>query len=146
MAFSEAETVEVAIIGAGISGVLAAHQAHKDGLSFRIIDRCQDFGGVWEFRANSYSHLQVRCCHSDPTRKRPNTASRRLPHLQAHAAAYQWEAKYALARSPFKQVPAGTVLAKIRECASDLNLAKHTTFGTEVTRIEATSNVSKCGW
>lgn len=61
MAALEAEVVAVAILGAGISGVLAAQQALKDGLSFRIIDRCQDFGGVWDFRANSYSHLQVGC-------------------------------------------------------------------------------------
>ena len=53
--------VDVAILGAGISGVLSAQQAIKDGLSFRIFDRCTDFGGVWDFRANSYSHLQVGC-------------------------------------------------------------------------------------
>lgn len=52
--------VAVAIIGGGVCGVLAAQRCVQEKLSFIIFDRCNDFGGNWFVRANSYSHLQVR--------------------------------------------------------------------------------------
>ena len=151
MSLPKDQCVDVAILGAGISGVLAAQQALNDGLSFRIIDRCQDFGGVWDFRANSYSHLQVRsvvstCENLEAKVKLSGHQPALNGRMQAHAAAYQWEAKYALARSPFKKVPSGTVLAKIRECASDLGLNRYTTFGVEVIRVGPAAHLSKNGW
>ena len=56
------EQTDVLIIGGGICGVLAAQQCKERGIRFRLIDRCEDYGGVWAFRANSHSHLQVRVC------------------------------------------------------------------------------------
>jgi cyclohexanone monooxygenase len=42
------ETVEVALIGAGLGNIQAAIHLHKAGIEdFRIIDRAGDFGGVW---------------------------------------------------------------------------------------------------
>ena len=52
--------VEVAILGGGICGVLAAQQCTEKHMTFRILERMQTLGGVWSFRANTHSHLQVR--------------------------------------------------------------------------------------
>lgn len=54
------EPVAVAIIGGGVCGVLAAQRCVRENLPFIMFDRCNDFGGNWFVRANSYSHLQVR--------------------------------------------------------------------------------------
>ena len=50
---------DVLIIGGGICGVLVAQQCKERGIAFRLIDRCENYGGVWAFRANAHSHLQV---------------------------------------------------------------------------------------
>lgn len=55
-----AEEVSVAIIGGGVCGVLAAQRCAQEKLSYKIFERCSDFGGNWFVRANSYSHLQAR--------------------------------------------------------------------------------------
>ena len=111
VAHSAIERVDVAILGAGISGVLAAQQAIRDNLSFRILDRCQDFGGVWDFRANSYSHLQVgrhdglKNFTPTPTQSRLNLtlASRLTLQLTSGKQSMRWPAvhseKYRVGRS-----------------------------------------------
>ena len=55
------EQTDVLIVGGGICGVLAAQQCKERGIPFKLIERCGDFGGVWAFRANAHSHLQVTC-------------------------------------------------------------------------------------
>jgi cyclohexanone monooxygenase len=55
------EDLEVAILGAGFSGVLAAYHLKKQGVTnFRNIDHAGDFGGVWYW--NRYPGLQ---CDND---------------------------------------------------------------------------------
>ena len=51
--------VDVLIVGGGICGVLAGRRFAQEGLSYKIIERNGDYGGVWAYRANDYSHLQV---------------------------------------------------------------------------------------
>ncbi len=57
------EDVYVTVIGGGVCGVLAAQRFGKEGLSYKIIEKGEDYGGVWAYRANDYSHLQVRQLH-----------------------------------------------------------------------------------
>ena len=60
------EDTGVAIIGAGVCGLLAAQQCSEQGISYKIIEREQQVGGVWKLRANAYSQLQVKpatCMH-----------------------------------------------------------------------------------
>lgn len=51
--------VDVAILGGGLCGVLAGHRCFEEGLTYTIIERENDFGGVWGTLANNHSHLQV---------------------------------------------------------------------------------------
>ena len=55
----------VCIIGAGVSGMLAAYECHKRGVEFFLLDQNDDIGGVWINGANKSSYLQQ---NSDPYR------------------------------------------------------------------------------
>ena len=54
------EAVDVVIVGGGLCGVLAAHRCHESNLSYCLVERQSDFGGVWASLANEHSHLQVK--------------------------------------------------------------------------------------
>lgn len=55
--------VDVVVIGGGLCGVLAGQRCTMEGLSYTIVEKEDDFGGVWGTLANNHSHLQVclRC-------------------------------------------------------------------------------------
>ena len=131
-----AATTEVAIVGGGICGVLAAQQCQKHGIPFRLVDKCGDFGGVWAFRANAHSHLQAR---GALWRRRPALpAVTRLmgrSRAQAHASLYQWDSNYPLDKGLFHRCPSRTVLDTIRRFAADHGLAAHAQFHTEVVTV-----------
>src|SRR5690349_5816663 len=53
--------IDIAILGAGWSGILAGYQLRKAGVgNFRVIDHAGDFGGVWYW--NRYPGIQ---CDND---------------------------------------------------------------------------------
>ena len=54
------KAVDVVIVGGGLCGVLAAHRCHENKLSYCLVERQPDFGGVWASLANEHSHLQVK--------------------------------------------------------------------------------------
>lgn len=51
--------VDVAIIGGGVVGVIAAKRMHERGIDYKVIERQHDFGGVWHTHGNNHSTLQV---------------------------------------------------------------------------------------
>jgi cation diffusion facilitator CzcD-associated flavoprotein CzcO len=52
--------VEVAVIGSGVCGVLAAAALRqRDGARVRVLEAAPRGGGVWRTTANRYSTLQV---------------------------------------------------------------------------------------
>jgi len=51
--------VDVAVVGGGVSGTLAAAALARDGATVRLLDAAPAPGGVWRTAANSYSTLQV---------------------------------------------------------------------------------------
>lgn len=53
------EDVDIVVVGGGVCGVLAARRFAQEGFTYKIIERNNDYGGVWAYRANEYSHLQV---------------------------------------------------------------------------------------
>lgn len=57
---TSSHVVDVAILGGGLCGVLAGQRCAIQGIKYRIIERGDDFGGVWSTLANDHSHLQVR--------------------------------------------------------------------------------------
>ncbi|CAK0786243.1 hypothetical protein CVIRNUC_009456 [Coccomyxa viridis] len=113
------DQIPVVIIGGGICGLLAAERCVREGISFTLFERNDDFGGNWVVRANKYSHLQ------------------------AHAALYQWDKHFALdKKSPFSKVAAPKVLETIRGFAEKYHIGKNTRFGTEVTTVTRKSDRS----
>jgi heterodisulfide reductase subunit A-like polyferredoxin len=50
---------DVAIIGGGVVGVIAAKRMQERGIKYRVIEKLPDFGGVWHTHANNHSTLQV---------------------------------------------------------------------------------------
>ena len=66
------QDVDVLVVGGGVCGVLAGRRFAREGWTYKIIEKNTDYGGVWAYRANNYSHLQVssnsgrpfNCCDS----------------------------------------------------------------------------------
>lgn len=56
---TQAQAVDVVIVGGGLCGVLAAHRCHTTDLTYCLIERQSDLGGVWASLANQHSQLQV---------------------------------------------------------------------------------------
>ncbi|MBV8949733.1 MAG: NAD(P)/FAD-dependent oxidoreductase [Actinobacteria bacterium] len=101
-------TFLVAIVGAGMSGLLAAHRLAQAGVPFVIIEKNDDVGGTW--LENTYPGCRVDV---------PN-------HLYSYSFAQKddWPERY---------TPQARLLEYFRDCADDLELRPHIRFGTEVT-------------
>ena len=52
--------VDVVVLGGGVCGVLAAQKLKEAGFTVKLVEKRENYGGVWSYRANPYSHLQVR--------------------------------------------------------------------------------------
>jgi len=50
---------DVAIVGAGVVGVIAAKRMQERGIQYKVLERQHDFGGVWHTHGNNHSTLQV---------------------------------------------------------------------------------------
>ena len=50
---------DVAIIGGGVVGVIAAKRMLERGIDFKVLEKLHDFGGVWHTHSNNHSTLQV---------------------------------------------------------------------------------------
>lgn len=98
----------VAIIGAGMSGLLAGHRLAQAGVPFVIIEKNADVGGTW--LENTYPGCRVDV---------PN-------HLYSYSFAQKedWPQRY---------TPQDGLLQYFRDCADDLDLRRHIRFDTEVT-------------
>ena len=51
--------IDVAIIGGGVVGVVAAKRMLERVIAFTVIERQRDLGGVWHTHGNNHSTLQV---------------------------------------------------------------------------------------
>ncbi len=99
---------EVVIIGAGMSGLLAAHRLQQAGVSFVVLEKNDEVGGTW--LENHYPGCRVDV---------PN-------HLYSYSFAQRddWPQHFSAQ---------GTLLDYFRRCATDLDLRQHIRFATEVT-------------
>lgn len=51
-------TVDVVVIGAGISGLAAAKCLLGDGFKVTVLERSGDIGGLWTYRENDYGVMR----------------------------------------------------------------------------------------
>jgi len=101
-------TVTVAVIGAGMSGLLAAHRLLQAGVSVVVFDKNDDVGGTWY--ENSYPGCRVDV---------PN-------QLYSYSFAQQsWPQHFSTQAA---------LLGYFRSCADDFGVRPHIRFGTEVLR------------
>ncbi len=109
----------VAIVGAGMSGLLAAHRLHQAGIDYVILEKNDDVGGTW--LDNRYPGCRVDV---------PN-------HLYSYSFAQSrdWPQSFS---------PRDVLLDYFRRCADDLELTKNVRFGTEV--VAAAFEEESGGW
>ena len=101
----------VVIIGAGMSGLLAAYRLKQAGIPVTIFEKNTDVGGTWF--ENTYPGARV---------DNPN-----------HSYSYSFAQK---ADWPFHYSPQGVLRSYFAECADDFDLRRDIRFRTEVTSAE----------
>jgi 4-hydroxyacetophenone monooxygenase len=101
----------VVIVGAGMSGLVAAHRLQQAGVPYVIIEKNADVGGTWF--ENQYPGCRVDV---------PN-------HLYSYSFAQRddWPQQFS---------PQGILRDYFRACADDLRLTENIRFGTEVLTAE----------
>jgi 4-hydroxyacetophenone monooxygenase len=99
---------KVIIIGAGMSGLLAAIRLQEAGIPYEIIERHQDVGGTW------YQNTYPGCRVDSPN------------HIYSYSfRPADWPQYYS---------PQKVLREYFAQAAEDYDLKRHTRFGTEVSR------------
>ena len=99
---------DVLIIGAGMSGLLAAHRLQQAGVAFTIVEKDDDVGGTW--LENTYPGCRV---------DNPNHN-----YSFSFAQRHDW---------PFHFSPQPVLLEYFQRCADAFGLREQIQFGTQVT-------------
>jgi len=99
----------VAIVGAGMSGLLVAHRLNQAGVPFVIFDKNADVGGTWF--ENQYPGCRVDVAN----------------HLYSYSfAQWGWPQHFS---------DQGALLNYFRRCADELGIRPHIRFNTEVESV-----------
>jgi 4-hydroxyacetophenone monooxygenase len=99
------------VVGAGMSGLVAAHRLLQAGIDVVVVEKNDDVGGTW--LENHYPGCRVDV---------PN-------HLYSYSFAQR-------ADWPQQFSPQAILLDYFRECADELDIREHIRFTTEVVRAE----------
>lgn len=101
----------VVIIGAGMSGILAAHRLNQAGVSYVVFEKNHDVGGTW--LENTYPGCRVDVSN----------------HVYSYSFAQRndW---------PFYFSPQPELLDYFRTCAKEFGVVDHVRFGHEVESME----------
>jgi 4-hydroxyacetophenone monooxygenase len=105
----------VAIIGAGMSGLLVAHRLQQAGIPFVILEKNTEVGGTWY--ENSYPGCRV---------DNPNHN-----YSYSFAQRHDW---------PLHFSTQGVLLDYLRRCADEFGLREHIRFNTEVVSASWSEN------
>lgn len=101
----------VLVIGAGMSGILAAHRLQQAGIPYVIVEKNHDVGGTW--LENTYPGCRV---------DNPNHN-----YSYAFAQRHDWPLHYSTQE---------VLLDYFRRCADAFGVREHVRFGTEVVAAE----------
>lgn len=107
------------IIGAGMSGILAAHRLKQAGVPFTVIEKNADVGGTWF--ENTYPGARVDSSN--------------------HAYSYSFAQKYDW---PYHHSPQDVLLEYFRDCADEFGIRDDVRFNTEV--LSAAFDDERCRW
>jgi 4-hydroxyacetophenone monooxygenase len=99
--------LRVAVIGAGMSGLLAAHRLAQAGVDFVILEKDEDVGGTW------FENTYPGCRVDNPNHN----------YSYAFAQRHDW---------PLHFSTQDVLLDYFRHCADAFGLRPHIRFGTEV--------------
>lgn len=104
-------TLRVAVVGAGMSGLLAAHRLRQAGIPFVVLEKNDDVGGTW--LENTYPGCRVDV---------PN-------HFYSYSCAQRddWPQYFSSQE---------VLLDYFRSCAAEFGVREHIRFGTEVIAAE----------
>lgn len=108
----------VAIIGSGMSGLLAAHRLKQAGISFTIFEKNDDVGGTWH--ENTYPGCRVDI---------PN-------HMYSYSFAQRTDWPQFFSPQP-------VLLDYFRDCADEFGLREHIQFGTSVEEMRFSDESKK---
>ena len=111
-------TFHVIIIGAGMSGILAAHRLKEAGISFTVIEKNASIGGTWF--ENTYPGCRVDT---------PN-----------HIYSYSFKPK----DWPKYYSPQDVLLKYFNQCADEFGIRSHIRFNTSVESVEFDEKT--CTW
>ena len=109
----------VAVVGAGMSGIVAAHRLAQAGIDFEVLEKNEDVGGTW--LENRYPGCRVDV---------PN-----------HFYSYSFAQK---ADWPYGFSPRDVLLDYFRDCAARFSVTGSVRFGTEV--VAAAFDEERCLW
>ncbi|HZU74451.1 MAG TPA: NAD(P)/FAD-dependent oxidoreductase [Acidimicrobiales bacterium] len=109
----------VAIVGAGMSGLIAAHRLAQAGVPYVVLEKNHDVGGTW--LENTYPGCRVDVAN----------------HLYSYSFAQKedWPQHYS---------PQSELLSYFRTCAEDFDIRPNVRFRTEVT--SAAFDDERCSW
>ena len=111
--------LEVLIIGAGMSGLLAAHRLQQAGVKFTIVDKNDEVGGTW------YENQYPGCRVDNPNHN----------YSYAFAQRHDW---------PLHFSTQDVLLDYFQRCADIFDLREHIRFSTEV--LSATWSEDDAKW
>jgi 4-hydroxyacetophenone monooxygenase len=102
---------DVVVIGAGMSGLLAAHRLRQAGIPFVVVDKNDDVGGTW------YENTYPGCRVDNPNHN----------YSYSFAQRHDW---------PYHFSTQDVLLDYFRRCADVFGLREHIRFRTEVLSAE----------
>ncbi len=101
------QDLDIAVIGAGMSGLFIGHKLKKAGKAFTIFEKSDEVGGTW--RENTYPGLHVDVI----------TRSYEFPFARSR----HWSRRYA---------PGSEVRSYLNDVAERCDLLRHIRFGTDL--------------
>ena len=99
--------ISVVIVGAGMSGILAAHRLQQAGVPFTILDKNDDVGGTW------FEAAYPGCRVDNPNHNYSYSSAQR----------HDW---------PFHYSPQGVLRDYFRQCADHFDVRRFVQFGCTV--------------